>query len=163
MEIERKWLLRSLPPIIKSEIPDVQILQAYLPLIGYRGEARIRALTNPHTGEVEWKLAFKSQGSLTRQEFETSIPEWLFDSLQDLAKKQLLKTMTFISYSKYKLEFHVYTDIVLRGLIILECEFKSEHDANFFEPPDWLDSAKEDTNDTKYRNRKLAARGPPKK
>ena len=162
MEIERKWLLRSLPKILEGETPDVQGFQAYLPLIGYKGEARIRESTNPRPGEVKWQLTFKSLGSLSRQEWEMPIPQWLFDSLCEIAKKQIRKNISFISYAQHRLEFHVYTDRFLRDLLIMECEFKNEHEANSFVPPDWLDIIKEVTTDLRYRNSNLAANGPPK-
>lgn len=162
MEIERKWLLRGLPKILKSETPDLEVLQAYLSIKNYPGEIRVRETVNPHDGEMKWYLTFKSLGTLSREEHEVAVPKWLFDSLASTTTKRLLKTISFINYAKFKLEFHVYTSATLIGLIVMECEFENEHDAEFFEPPEWLDIIKEVTDDPKYRNSNLASKGLPK-
>jgi len=143
------------------EIPDLEVFQAYVTLPNFDNEMRIRRLINLYTGEVNYCLTFKTSGTLSRQEFEVAIPVWLFDSLKTTTTKQLLKNIHFIAYANHRLEFHVYTDKSLAGLIIMECEFTNEQEAVLFRPPHWLDIAKEVTEDIRYQNKNLATSGIP--
>ena len=56
------------------------------------------------------------------------------------------------------LEFHVYIRNELCGLMILECEFKTENDALRFEPPEEIKSfiVREITDEPGYKNKNLA-------
>ena len=81
MGIERKWRLRNLPAMLKPEIPDLEVFQAYVSCLDFDGETRVSRFTNPYTGGIKYRLTFKTNGTLSRQEFEIDIPIWLFELL----------------------------------------------------------------------------------
>lgn len=162
MEIERKWLLKSLPKMRSLPvITNWQVFQAYLPLKDYRGEVRIRSSTDQKNEQIKYNLTFKSDGTLARQEFELEIPQWVFCSLKLIAKNPIRKKITLAGNHYFQVEFHIYSGS-LKGLIIMEYEFASEEEAKKFSPPDGLDIVSEVTDDLRYKNKNLAVNGLPK-
>ncbi len=107
-------------------------------------EARVRYYKGNHFFTV------KGEGTLSRQEVETEIPETLFKKLLDnyTEGRRVAKTRTEIPYKNHIIEFDVYDD---RSLITAEIEFKSESLANQF-----LSIGKDLTGNQNYKNKNLA-------
>jgi len=149
MEIERKFVLASLPPaqLLHRSSP---IDQGYLPLgLRLRRKGQRRFLT------------LKGEGTLSREEWETELPEWAFQQLwPETAGRRLEKTRYLAEVEGRTLEIDEYHG-ALTGLWTLECEFSDESAARAFALPEWAASARDVTEDLRYRNSCLASQGLP--
>ena len=102
------------------------------------------------------KLTIKSQGALTRDETELSVPGFLFDLLWPLTGSNVVrKTRYLLDYIDPVLEVDVYSR-KHEGLITLECEFQSIEQAELFELPGWIDPAIDVTDDPRFKNKELS-------
>lgn len=152
MEIERKFLLQELPWVPADGGED--ILQGYL--ITEHGELRLRRRGS------DCFITVKGDGTISREEWEREIPEWVFVQLWPATYgRSLEKTRYTIDHNGSMMEVDVYHG-TLQGLLILECEFESEEKANRFRFPDWAEGAVEVTEDKAYKNKNLAIKGFPK-
>jgi CYTH domain-containing protein len=150
MEIERKWRLVKLPDCCINNI-RVEISQGYLFDGGF--EFRIRhSATNKY---IKNTLTAKGSGHLAREEWETEIPHWVFNSLWLKIENSLEKDRFTITRDDYNFEFDEYKGDLF-GLIILEIEFKSIEEANGFVLPNWVGDAIEVTEDPRFKNKWLA-------
>jgi adenylate cyclase len=149
VETERKWVLTSLP----ADLPaGVAIRQAYLTTSP--GEVRIREIG------TEYRLTVKSDGSISREEAEAPIPKWAFDILWPQCTARILKRRHSIPYANRVVEVDVF-DPPLAGLLMAEVEFPTVELARAFEPPSWLGTLREVTEDSRYKNKSLAVHGLP--
>ena len=130
MEIERKFLLSGFPDL--PELERAEVFQGYL---GISPEVRIRS---KRVGEAEtYRLCFKGEGSLVREEIE------------------LPKPMIRKEYRIYRLEngLRLECSRVDPGtdteFYYAEVEFQDQQQAEIFSPPDFL--GKEVTYDGSYR------------
>ncbi len=149
-EVERKWVLSSLPEFPADlSVVEEAIVQAYL--ITGPGELRIR-----HKGE-HYVLTVKGDGTISRDEWEpkgpeAEMPEWAFNQLLQSAVGQLTKTRYTVGGI---LEFDVYSG-KLEGLVVLEVEFPTAEIAAIFNTPDWCNVLAEVTDDPRFKNKNLA-------
>jgi adenylate cyclase len=147
MEIERKFVIRSVPEGVTS---GREITQGYL---WFDPEVRLRKIGGEHT------LTIKSAGTLAREESEHDIPEELFSLLWPLVgSKVVRKTRHLLDYNDLVLEIDVYSG-KHEGLITLECEFQTVEEAERFELPEWIGPAVDVTYDKKFRNKELSGSG----
>lgn len=149
-EIERRWLLKKLPPEVNlSKLKFTNIQQSY---ISRKPVLRLRSHDNK-----EFVLCVKTQGdkkSLARPEQEILISKKEYNSLMLLAKTEpIIKRRHFLKYKKLNVEIDIFGGY-LKGLIIFEVEFKTEKQAMSFVPPSWF--GKEITGIKKYANSSLA-------
>lgn len=145
METERKFLVDCLPDLSKYSFKELE--QGYL---SFEPEIRIRSMNN-----VEFYLAQKTNGDLSRGEVEPSIDEVTFQILTNLIKGRVItKTRYYIPISdKLIAELDLYHG-ELDGLVTVETEFKSEDDATLFVAPSWY--GRDITYDKRYKNKNLA-------
>ena len=151
-EIERKFRVTTPPPerYLQGGTP---IKQAYL--LSGETELRVRAMGD------DYFMTVKSPGGLTRDEWETALPDWVFTSLWiEGARWAIEKTRYAIVDGTTTLEIDVYAG-ALEGLMILECEFRTAAAAAEFRLPPWAQDAVEVTTDPAYKNKNLALRGLP--
>jgi CYTH domain-containing protein len=147
MEIERKYVLQGLPEGVHS---GREIHQGYL---WFDPEVRLRKIGKNH------KLTIKSQGALTRDETELSVPGVLFDLLWSLTGSNVVrKTRFLLDYNDLVMEVDVYSG-KLEALITLECEFQTIEEAEQFEPPEWIGPATDVTDDPRFKNKELSKSG----
>ena len=149
MEIERKYLIKTLPEKLDT-YPHDDISQAYIstdPVI------RIRKKNQNHI------LTLKSQGLLAREEVEMPISKESF--LHLLNKKDGIN----IEKTRYKIpESHGYLielDVFhgdYEGFIMAEIEFPDMESANSYEAPGWF--GKDVTLDSRFHNSNLSKRSP---
>ena len=93
MEIERKFLLSGFPDL--PELERAEVFQGYL---GISPEVRIRS---KRVGEAEtYRLCFKGEGSLVREEIELDLDKATFESLKKLLPKPMIRN----EYRSYRLE-----------------------------------------------------------
>lgn len=151
-EIERKFLVRRVPA---TPVPRRlrRIVQGYL-VVGDDGEVRLRDIDG---GAM---LTVKKGRGLVRQEIEVALERIQFERLWPATDgRRMAKTRHEIVLGAVVAEVDVYEG-ACAGLITAEVEFESIAEAAAFEPPAWFD--REVTDDERYRNRELAANGPPR-
>lgn len=115
-EIERKFLINTLPTDLK-EVDRLEMYQAYLSV---KPEIRVRSVKSlvfANKG-VEYYLAFKSDGTLTREEVEMNIDSDGYDNLSAM-----------IPYSSI---YKILYKYALPGGLILECADVDRHRDSHF-------------------------------
>ncbi len=140
MEIERKFLINTLPDNIES-YPFHLIEQAYLctePVIRVRKE------------DDTYYMTYKSKGFMVREEYNLPLTHAAYESLKAKADGNIIsKKRILIPYDIYTIELDIF-DTPFAPLILAEVEFSTEEEANSFHPPAWF---KEDvTHSTAYHN-----------
>jgi CYTH domain-containing protein len=164
MEIERKWRLDSLPKFCTNDLRQ-EINQGYI--FDGEFELRLRRIAGYGIGEAVHYLTTKGSGHLARHEWESEIPQWVFEGLWEKAAHTLMKDRFTIyrvgrnpdgSVPIRKFEFDEYK-LGLFGLVIVECEFSTKEEAEAFVLPDWVGHATEVTKDHRYKNQMLARLG----
>jgi len=144
MEIERKFRLAAKPLVLHGG-PGMDIQQGYV--LSHPGELRAR-----REGRC-CLLTIKGDGTVARNEWERSIPEWAFDILW--AQTDGYR----IHKTRYDLGHRVVVDVYhgpLEGLVILEVEFDTLEQAQQFRLPGWATGALDVTEDKAYKNKALA-------
>ena len=106
-------------------------------------------------------LTLKGAGGLSRAEWETEIPAWVFEQLwPGTLGRRLEKTRYLVPHGEHRLEVDEFRGGLV-GLWLMECEFESEAAAGQFVPPAWAAAARDVTLDLRYRNASLAVLGLP--
>jgi adenylate cyclase len=151
MEVERKYLLSALPP---PEVlgRGVAIRQGYLDATD--PEIRLR-----QKGPVFF-LTIKSGQGVRRQECEVRIPAATFEKLWPLTEgTRVVKTRYTVRHGDLRWEIDDFGGS-LTNLYVAEVELASESEA--VTPPAFLSIVREVTDDPRYKNKSLAARGLPR-
>lgn len=146
MEIERKFLIRSLPADL-AQYNHKDIEQAYLcqdPVL------RIRKLGN------DYFFTFKTKGLMVREEIETPLTKETYEHLLTKADGTIItKTRYYIPLSDgLVIELDVFAG-VLKGLLMAEIEFPTEELAHSYTVPEWF--GREVTLDGTYHNNHLSS------
>lgn len=145
-EIERKFLLKRLPPGL-TRFPHHSITQGYL-AVGPGGlQVRLRKKGSVRT------LAFK-RGKGIREEREIRLSNEQFDALWPAtAGRRLSKIRYDVPWKGYIIEIDIYRGRH-HGLVVAEVEFDDQKSCAAFNPPDWL--GRDVTGKPKYSNVALA-------
>jgi len=150
MEIERKFLVKRLPPRWKAA-PHSRIRQGYFPLRKKGIEIRVRQKGS------ECFITIKAGHGEERLEKEINIARKQFTALWPLVcTASICKTRYRIAYGQQTVEVDVYEG-PHRGLITAEVEFRSRREADSFRPPEWCE--REITGEGRYANEVLARKG----
>lgn len=129
MEIERKFLVKSLPDNL-NDYPFHQIEQGYLctdPVVRIRRQ------------DEEYYLTYKSRGLMVREEYNLPLTREAYEHLLPkidsilISKKRYLIPMD----SGFTVELDIFEG-ELAPLILAEVEFPTEEDANAFTPVEWF-------------------------
>ena len=144
MEIERKFLIHSLPENLE-QYDSYDIEQGYLnktPVV------RIRK------GGDAFTLTYKGSGTLAHEEYNLPLTEEAYLHLLEKCDGRIITKRRYkIPYQQYTIELDIFSGC-MDGLILAEVEFESIKDADAFIAPDWF---KEDvTYDYRYRNNYMA-------
>lgn len=151
-EIEKKFRLRAMPGKLLS--PSTHISQGYVFTEG--GELRVRKKGDG------FFITVKGEGTLSREEWETQIPAWVFETIWPKTEgRRVEKIRNSIAYNGLTLEVDEYFG-KLQGLITLEVEFPDIEAASRFSPPEWVAVTADVTADPAYKNKSLAVFGLPK-
>ena len=144
MEIERKFLVSSLPEDLES-YPKKELSQAYInasPVI------RVRK------SDDAYELTVKGEGMLSREELNLAITEEAFQKLLLKHEGRIIeKTRYKIPYEGLIIELDLFHGD-FEGRILAEVEFTSEDEAASFTPPDWF--SEEVTYDPAWHNVNMA-------
>jgi CYTH domain-containing protein len=151
VEVERKWLVRELPPGF-DDLPSRVIRQGYVALEPDGREVRVR------DDAGKYVLTVKSAGDVARSEDEIELSEQQFATLWPLTEGRRIEKVR----AECRLTDDALAEIdVYRGdlapLIVAEVEFDSEAAADAFGAPHWM--GEEVTKDARFKNRNLALRG----
>jgi CYTH domain-containing protein len=153
MEIERKFLLSSLPVEIKPYSRSI-IHSVY---ISIEPEVRVREKIDCATGLRDYKITVKGNGTLSRFEEETLVTDKFYQGVKNFIDKIPIEK----DYYKYFLSDNHTLEVSIvddEAFIYGEVEFTSEEDAMSFEWP-WPDILiKEITNDYDYKMKNYWAR-----
>lgn len=154
MEIERKFLLTSLPFDIATGQAFAELEQSYLSF-GDSDEPERRIRKVEQGGEAKYFYTEKGLGDLCREEEEYEISEYSYKRLRELTITPTIKKRRYYFSLDTLLtaEIDVYGD-ALAGLITVEVEFPDLESASHFNAPTWF--GKEITYDPKYKNKNLA-------
>lgn len=148
MEIERKFLIKSLPDNFESYSCDT-LIQAY---ISTEPVIRVRQKNE------DYILTLKSAGLLAREEIEMPLTEESFKHL--LAKKDgisIKKKRYKIPDTPYLIELDVFEGDY-NGFCMAEVEFPDIDSANAYNAPAWF--GPEVTMDSRFHNSSLSKRNP---
>ncbi|NDO47465.1 CYTH domain-containing protein [Clostridium sp. MD294] len=150
MEIERKFLTEKVPFSLE-QYHCAMISQYY---ISFSPTIRIRQSNN------DYFLTVKGKGHLSHEEFELSITQQQYQSLQKKCDTPpIIKKRYFVPLQNNLTAEIDFYEGNLNGLITTEVEFPSEQAANAFIPPIWF--GKDVTFDFRYKNTNLCIHGIP--
>ena len=128
MEIERKYLIRTLPENLEQYSYHL-IEQAYLctePVVRIRRQ------------DDEYILTYKGKGCMVREEHNLPLTKEAYEHLREKIDGRLIvKKRYMIPLEKYTIELDVFEGD-LAPLTLAEVEFSSEDDAKNFVAPDWF-------------------------
>ena len=146
-EIERKFLLKQLPPLFEGA-EGAPIEQGYLAIEPKGCQVRLRK-----KGALFFLTAKRGEGTV-RDEHEIELTPAQFEALWPMtAGRRLTKTRHEIPYEGWTVEIDIYSG-KNSGLVVAEVEFDSEEAARNFVPPAWFG---QDVSDRpEYGNRNLA-------
>lgn len=133
MEIERKFIIESFPPLVHECESDV--LQGYLSI---KPTVRIRRSA---TGEnVRYEFCIKGKGTLSREEVEWEITQDEFERLSALLPKPPVRKRfrKYLLDNGYELECSLVDEGEPTSFMYAEVEFDSEEEARAFVPPEYL-------------------------
>lgn len=148
MEIERKYLIHSLPEHLE-QYESKQIEQGYL-------------CTNPvvriRRSNENYILTYKGEGLMVREEYNLPLTKEGYEHMREKVDGILItKTRYLIPLTDvFTIELDVFSG-ELEGLLLAEVEFKTEEEANRFIPPEWF--GEDVTFSTKYHNSTLSQSG----
>jgi CHAD domain-containing protein/CYTH domain-containing protein len=148
-EIERKYLLRDLPPAVQGSLA-VEIRQGYLP--GTRLVERVREVRDGRG--AGWWRTVKSGSGVSRVELEEQTTPDLFERLWPLtAGRQVVKRRYRMPAGDLTWEIDRFLD---RDLVLAEVELPTPDTA--VDPPAWLTPYldREVTDEPAYSNLRLA-------
>ncbi len=157
MEIERKFLLSSLP--YELEKCDCFYLeQAYinvLPVIRVRCKSKVSDIANKKLDNPKYILTIKSSGMLSRQEYEMELAKEEYDTLLAKAEGNIISKYRYIIplENKLKIELDVFEG-KFKGLVMGEIEFPDEETAKKYNLPDYV--SKEVTFDKRFHNSNMS-------
>jgi adenylate cyclase len=142
-EIERKFLLKRLPPGLTS-YPHAEIEQGYLAVEGDGLQVRLRK-----KGEAR-SLTFKRGKRNAREEREIQLSAEQFDLLWPATTGRRLSKIRYdIPWHESTVELDVYTGRH-EGVIVAEVEFPDEESCADFIAPDWFGA--DVTDEARYSN-----------
>ncbi|HEU5041090.1 MAG TPA: CHAD domain-containing protein [Gemmatimonadales bacterium] len=148
-EIERKFLLRELPPAVR-EVAPAEIRQGYLP--GVRLVERLREVK--HNGSAAWFRTVKSGTGVARLEVEEETSRELFDEIWPLtAGRRVVKRRYRVPGGALTWEIDEFVD---RDLVLAEVELPAAE--TVVKPPAWLAPylVRDVTEESEFSNVRLA-------
>jgi adenylate cyclase len=145
-EIERKFLLRRLPPLRHSR--HYLILQGYLS--AEPGGRQVRLRKKGKTASLTFKVG---RGS-AREEREIRLSPKQFSALWPATAGRRLKKIRYeIPWRNHVVEIDIYHGDN-EGLVVAEVEFPNRMSCRKFKPPNWF--GRDVTGNKRYSNIKLA-------
>lgn len=150
MEIERKFIAGN---INYSNYPNYLIEQGY---IAKNKEFKIRVRKVIKDNDTKYTLTYKkriSEDVNINSELELEIDEDIYNQLLSKRDGNIIKKNRYlIPFNNLTAELDIFDD-KLKGLKLVEVEFKNREEYNSFKKPIWF--LDEVTNDSKFSNSNL--------
>ena len=150
MEIERKFIAGN---INYSNYPNYLIEQGY---IAKNKEYKIRVRKVIKDNDIKYTLTYKkriSEDVNINSELELEIDEDIYNQLLSKRDGNIIKKNRYlIPFNNLTAELDIFDD-KLKGLKLVEVEFKNREEYNSFKKPIWF--LDEVTNDSKFSNSNL--------
>ncbi len=144
MEIERKFLIKTLPENLES-YPCRHLAQGYL---------CVKPVVRIRKDNEKYELTYKSGGMMARMEYNLPLTAQAFEHLKTKIDGRLIaKRRYMIPLDPYTIELDIFEGD-LSPLIIAEVEFPTIEEANNFTAPDWF--GEDVTYDGRYHNSYLS-------
>ncbi len=144
MEIERKFLVKSLPENLEN-YPCRHLAQGYL---------CVKPVVRIRRDNDKYELTYKSGGMMARQEYNLPLNEESFLHLKEKIDGRLIEKKRYmIPFGPYTIELDIFQGD-LSPLIIAEVEFPTIAEADSFVSPDWFGG--DVTYDGRYHNSYLS-------
>ena len=144
MEIERKYLIKTLPENLE-QYPLRVLEQGYLcttPVVRIRKD------------NDKYELTYKSGGLMARQEYNLPLTADAYEHLRlKIDGRIISKKRYMLPLREYTIELDIFEGD-LAPLMLAEVEFSSIEEANAFEPPEWF--GEDVTFDGRYHNSYLS-------
>ncbi len=134
MEIERKFLIEGFPEGLE-EISRARVRQGYLCV-----KPTVRIRSSEKAGKTDYRLCFKGEGTIARQEVELPLEPEVFAQLEDLLEMPMV-TKDYRVYALpggLKLECSLVDEGTPTAFYYAEVEFESLEAAYAFQPPAFL-------------------------
>jgi len=148
-EIERKFLVSTIPPDIIDQFQALLVHQGYISSDPAEQQVRVRSKG------VDFFLTVKGKGQLERDEVEIKLSAEQFDALWPLTEGRRIEKKRYeIPYQEHTIELDLFEG-ALSGLVVAEVEFASVEESQTLLLPDWF--GKEVTEDARYTNSQMAS------
>lgn len=144
-EIERKWLVRSLPEEMEH-FPHIDIIQGYL---------CTNPVIRPRKDGDSYYLTYKGKGTISREEYNLPLTKEAFESLIAKCDGIIINKIRYLIPLPNGLtaELDIFHG-VYEGRVYVEVEFESLEEAEDFTAPDWF--GEEVTGKPGYSNAELS-------
>lgn len=141
MEIERKFLVRTLPK-------DLNKYKMHLIEQGYLS---INPVVRVRRDNDNYYLTYKGSGLMVREEYNLFLTKEAYEHLIQKADGNIItkKRYEIPDANGLTIELDIFEGL-FSGIIIAEVEFDSEESANTYEPPEWF--GEDVTNSGEYHN-----------
>lgn len=145
MEIERKYLIKTLPDNLDSF--DCRILEQ-----GYLNTSPVVRIRRDND---KYELTYKSAGLMSRQEYNLPLDQQSYEHLLTKIDGRLIQKKRYMIPldSELTAELDIFEGS-LAPLMLVEVEFPTEEAANTFLPPEWF--GEDVTFSGKYHNSYLS-------
>lgn len=128
MEIERKFLIKTLP----------KNLESYKCRFLEQGYLSTEPVVRVRQDNDKYELTYKSKGLMVREEYNMPLTKESYEHLKAKADGRIIsKKRYMIPFETHTIELDVFQGD-LAPLILAEVEFSSEDEANSFIPPEWF-------------------------
>jgi CYTH domain-containing protein len=133
IEIEKTFLVKNIPSNL-GQYQAIPILQGYISPL----PTPLRIRKKGDKFELTKKIFLKPNDYSSAEEINIYLTEYEFNKLWPLVEKYLEKIRYLIPLKDNLIaEMDVYQG-KLKGLVVVEVEFKSEQEMNNFQPPEWF-------------------------
>lgn len=150
MEIERRFIVSAFPEDLKV-LWTAEIEQGYIST----GDPESRIRRAKDENKVTYELAFKTDGTLAREEVEFEISKANYDALKTLVKGEMItKDYRVYQLGDYHLEVCKVDEARPTTYMYAEVEFKSIEEAKAFDTDKIPHLVKEVTEDRSYNMKK---------
>ncbi len=134
MEIERKFLVKTMPELTGAKVKQIE--QGYLcsgPIV------RIRKSNEDYILTYKSKAGLSQDYAIQNEEVELPLTREAYEHLREKIDGALVEKSRYVLAVGERLwaELDVFEGR-LSGLVLAEVEFASEEEAKNFVPPDWL-------------------------